>query len=76
MMAGTLSLKYLAENSSEPLFRVAAFFIALQTFFIIIFFASRQINQTASGIDFWYLIPLGYIFCMGNCAISIGRVLY
>jgi hypothetical protein len=71
-MSVPLTPEFVAENSSRPLLHVAILLMVLQTIFVALFLVSRNINKTASGVDFWFLIPLGYIFCMGNCTIAIG----
>ncbi|KAF1948503.1 hypothetical protein CC80DRAFT_486023 [Byssothecium circinans] len=66
-----LTPEYLAEDASPPLFRTAILFMVLQTIFLVLFIISRFINKTAKGLDFYLLIPLGYIFVMANCSISL-----
>jgi hypothetical protein len=73
-MAVKPSPAYLAENSSAPLYQTAVTFMVLQSIFVVLFYASRYINKTAYGVDFWCFIPLAYVFCMANCSISIGKL--
>ena len=62
---------YLNEDSSPLLSKISILFMVLQTVFMVLFAVSRYFCKTAQGIDYWVLIPLGFVFCMGNCVISI-----
>jgi len=69
----TLPPSYFDENIGAPLTRVAIALAVLQTVFIALFLTARIVNKQAKGREFWAFMPLAYIICMANCAISICK---
>jgi hypothetical protein len=69
-----LPSEFLAENVGQPLFNVSVAFIILQTFFFVLFVASRFTVRSASyGIETWCLIPAAYVLCIGHCINGIRK---
>lgn len=66
-----LPLEYLAADGSASLLRLAIAFIGILTVFVVLFYISRHLGNTANGIDFWVFIPLGYFFCLMHCIVTI-----
>lgn len=72
MTASPSSLEYSAKDYSPYLFRVGILFLVLQSVFFVLFIVSRVVSKTATGIDFWLLIPIAYIFAILNCAFNLS----
>ncbi|PVH98282.1 hypothetical protein DM02DRAFT_630405 [Periconia macrospinosa] len=65
------SKEYLEEYIGHRLMIVASVFIALNTIFMILFYASRYLAKTLEGWDAYFLVPAGYILNIGLCVCSI-----
>ena len=70
------SPEYLAEtNDPGRDQRVSIIFIVIDTFFLLVFFASRYFNPKAVGVPMLVLNTLCYVFCMGSAATGICKSL-
>ncbi|CAI6339910.1 unnamed protein product [Periconia digitata] len=67
----SLPPSYFEEDVSAPLWHASIAMIVLQTVAVTLFFASRILNKTSNGIDFWLFIPAGYVFCTIHSAFGI-----
>lgn len=67
----SLPPEYLAENNSGQLFRLAIAFACVLTIFIILFYISQWLHNSAKSIEAWCLMPLSYVFCMVHCVVCI-----
>lgn len=68
-----LSPEYLAEDASKSPFNLSIAFIVIQTFFFVLFIASRLTMRSSSARDLEiYFVPAAYLCCMGQCIIALG----
>jgi hypothetical protein len=73
-MAGSRagSPEYRAERNDPDLDqRVSIAFILIDTFFLLVFFASRYFNPKAVGVPMVVCNTLCYVLCMGSAATGI-----
>ncbi|KAK2760800.1 hypothetical protein FQN54_002038 [Arachnomyces sp. PD_36] len=69
------SPEYLAETNDPGLDqRVSIAFIVIDTFFLLLFYASRYYNPKAVGTPMVVCNTLCYVFCMGSAATGILMV--
>lgn len=71
-----LSPEYLAEDRGRPLFNVSVAFIVLETLFFAMFVASRFVLRNYRDIETWCFMPLGYLFGIALCCLSICESFY
>lgn len=65
--------EYLAEDVTHPLLSTSISLIVLVTIAFCIFISSRFLIESAKGIETWFLMPLGYLTCLGNCVCAIRK---
>jgi len=66
------SSEYLSETNDPGLdLRVSIAFIVIDTFFLLVFYASRYFNPKAVGIPMIMCNTLCYMFCVGSAATGI-----
>lgn len=63
------SQAFLNEDRSRELINVVVAFAVLETFFMLLFLASRTMNHTANGWDVYLMIP-AYLFCFSHIIIA------
>ncbi|KAF2116028.1 hypothetical protein BDV96DRAFT_645381 [Lophiotrema nucula] len=71
-----VTLEYLAENVSQPLFHTSVAFIVLECVVLTIFLAARYIKRPSDGGEMLWLVLLGFAFCEGLAVIGILLVKY
>lgn len=63
---------YLERNRGQQLINAAIVFGVLEPVFFALFVIARRLTKTASGLDFWLMVP-AFFFCFAHVPLMIGK---